>query len=105
VSERKLSERDRRRIVNEASNSTLSCAKIKANLDLHVSRTTVWRALKESSTIQRSKMRAGPLLLERHISARLEFGRLNISTDWTMVRNHSKTNEKFCFSIISLKKN
>jgi hypothetical protein len=53
---RKLSERDERNIVRHASYAPASAAKIKAELNLDVSTTTVWRTLQSSDHLVHKKM-------------------------------------------------
>lgn len=82
---KKLSLRCERRIINYSSNSVKSISKMISDLNLNVSRSTVYRVLKRSKFIKCQKMRKAPKLQPRHIAARLEFGRHNISTDWHSV--------------------
>ena len=82
----KLSKRDKRRIIRKASNSTLSCADIGNNLNLDVSRCTIWRTLKQSSHLIWSKLISGPYLKEHHKAARLEFARKSMARNWKMVK-------------------
>lgn len=82
---KKLSAREERHVVSKASNSTKSCSQIRAELNLDASISTVWRTLKQSPNISRSKMNSAPRLLTRHKEARLEFARRNMSQDWKKV--------------------
>lgn len=82
---RKLSKRDERRIGKEASNSAKSCNEIKRELDLDVSKTTIWRAIDRNPNIVRQKMMAAPRLLPRHKDARMEFARKNMDRSWILV--------------------
>lgn len=82
---RNLSERDERKIARAASNSTLSCTKLAALAQTKVSKTTAWRVIKRNSNLVRSKMNCCPRLLSRHKTARLEFAKNNMATDWTSV--------------------
>lgn len=82
----KLTSRDKRRIINAASNSTKSAVQIIRELGINVSRWTVNRVLKASSNIVRQKLKNAPRLLPRHKKARLEFARTNMQTDWKKVR-------------------
>ena len=81
----KLSERDKRRVINAASNSCASCSKSQRECNLGVSRTTVWGAIHDSPCIHREKMKSAPYLRDHHKVARLEFARKNMSTNWNAV--------------------
>lgn len=85
---KKLSGRTQRRIIKAASNSLKSLNQIKTELSLDVSRSTVWRCLKDSPYIQRQKLKQAPRLLPRHKEARLQFARDNMRRDWSKVCNH-----------------
>ncbi|KHJ80443.1 hypothetical protein OESDEN_19882 [Oesophagostomum dentatum] len=80
---RKITPRDARRICRRASNSCSSVSQIKADLQFPFSRTTVWRAIKRSSTIVRAVMKKFPRLSEADKRARLQFAHSNMSTDWS----------------------
>ena len=81
----KLSERDRRRIVTAAANSSRSCQKLAGVLDLRVSRWTVWRAISASPVLERARMQTVPRLKKEHIEARVRFGKENMDRDWRTV--------------------
>lgn len=81
----KLTPRDKRRIVSHASNTMTSANEIIRTCQLNVSRFTVYRALQQSGVIKRQRMKAAPNLKEHHKTARLDFGRKNMATDWTKV--------------------
>lgn len=85
----KLSNRDKRRIINHASNSTMSCKALGALTETNVSVTTVWRVLKGSEHIVRSKLQTAPRLLQRHIAARMLFAENNMNTDWPLVSTYT----------------
>lgn len=85
---KKLSKRCQRRIINAASNSLKSLNQIKAELMLDVSRSTVYRTLKDSPNIRRQKLKQAPRLLPRHKANRLQFARDNMRRDWSKVCNH-----------------
>lgn len=97
----KLSERDKRKIINTASNSMVSCAQITKQYQLNVSRHTVFRVLKECKNIQRQKLKKIPKLLPRHIDARMQFARNNMNTDWSKVQNRSyiRSRRLHCFVV------
>lgn len=82
---KKLSDRDRRRVVNAASNSMKSLSQIAQQCGLKVSKSTISRVLKQSKTITRQKLKTMPKLLPRHKLARLEFAKKNLQTNWKMV--------------------
>lgn len=82
----KLSERAQRHIANLASNSTKSCAAIRRELGLNVSRSTVWRSLSRNQHMVRSKMAKAPTLKAHHRVSRLDFAQKNMARDWSEVR-------------------
>lgn len=81
----KLNERERRLILNTASNSTKSCAQLAGCVSNKVCKTTIWNVLKSSKHIRRQRMKKIPRLLKRHINARLEFCKNNMGTNWSNV--------------------
>uniref|UniRef100_A0A8R1HXT3 HTH_Tnp_Tc3_2 domain-containing protein n=1 Tax=Caenorhabditis japonica TaxID=281687 RepID=A0A8R1HXT3_CAEJA len=78
----KLNSRARRSVTRVASNSMKSCNDINQELNLRVSKWTVWRALKENPNITRAVMRPAPRLTNVHKARRLDFARRNMSTNW-----------------------
>ncbi|VDN32472.1 unnamed protein product [Cylicostephanus goldi] len=82
---RTLTNREERRIWHKASNSTLSLRQIRADLELNVSRTTIWRAIRRSGYIRRAVMRKAPRLTPLHKLRRLQFARENMRRDWEKV--------------------
>ena len=82
---KKLTTRAERRILNAASNSSKSCNAIKRELNLDVSKTTIWRTIKKSSHIIRSKMQMKPRLKPEHKEKRLLFGEKHMNFDWNKV--------------------
>jgi len=85
----KLDDRDKRRIILEASNSFASCSTIAAGCTKPVSRMTVWRALKTSEVIVRGILKKAPSLKPRHKTARLQFAENNLQRNWASVCNFS----------------
>lgn len=81
----KLSDRDKRMIINKASNSFVSCAQLAGQCSKRVSKMTVWRVLNSSETIVRSVMKKVPTLRPHHKTARLQFASNNLDTDWNSV--------------------
>ncbi|RCN33912.1 transposase, partial [Ancylostoma caninum] len=82
---RTLTAHDERQICRRASNSCLSLNQIRADLELPISKSTVWRALPRSEYIVREIMKKAPRLTPLHKAARLEFVRRNITTDWNTI--------------------
>ena len=82
---KRLSDRSRRQILNNASNSTKSCMEIRADLNLEVSKSTILRVLQASPNHIHSKLKPAPRLKVSHKLARLEFARSNIGRDWNKV--------------------
>uniref|UniRef100_A0A8R1DTE1 Tc3 transposase DNA binding domain-containing protein n=2 Tax=Caenorhabditis japonica TaxID=281687 RepID=A0A8R1DTE1_CAEJA len=78
----KLNSRARRSVTRVVSNSMKSCNNINQELNLGVSKLTVWRALKEDSNITRAVMRPAPRLTKVHKTRRLDFAQRNMSTNW-----------------------
>jgi len=80
-----LNSRDKRKIINKASNSTRSLRDLQGVVDKNVSRTTVWRTLKCSNIIKNEMMRCVPALKAEHKLARMDYGRRNMNTNWSNV--------------------
>jgi len=71
----KLSPREKRRILNIASNSSKSCKQIAAACDVNVTRQTVWNVLNGSPHLKSARLKPCPMLKPCHIKARLQFAR------------------------------
>lgn len=80
-----LSTRIKRQIGRIISNSHKSCASVKRDLNLNVTRQTVFNAIKQLPFIRRQKMQCAPRLKEHHKQKRLDFARNNMDTDWKKV--------------------
>ena len=76
-----LSDRTKRRILGEISNSTTSVRKLKNELALNVSKDTIHRVIKSSQHLVRQKPKACPVLTDAHKKARLQFATQHIT--WT----------------------
>ena len=76
-----LSNRTKRRILGEISNSTTSVRKLKNELSLNVSKDTIHRVIKSLQHLVRQKPKACPVLTDAHKKARLQFATQHIT--WT----------------------
>lgn len=79
-----LSRRDCRRLRNAASNATTSADKLRKELSLDASRSTICRRLNDMNVV-REKMKSKPPLTAFHKEARLTFCRVNMQRDWSKV--------------------
>ena len=86
-SKKKTSERDRRQILRLATSDNLSCAEIKKNLKLDVSRATVNRVIQDSGCFSYEKRMHTPELKPHHIENRLAFAKKHLKehTIWPKV--------------------
>ncbi|KHJ88401.1 transposase [Oesophagostomum dentatum] len=75
---RVISKREKRQILREVSNTTISVGQIRANLNLAASRTTVWRVINASPNTQREAVRKAPRLTATQGTLRLRFASENI---------------------------
>lgn len=82
---KKISERDKRRIINCASNTMKSLSQIINECQVNASKSTISRLLKNSQSITRQKLMSVPRILPRHKSNRLEFAKRNLQTNWRKV--------------------
>ena len=78
---KKLSERTKRRILADVSNSTKGCRTVKRELGLEVDHVTVWRAIKNSPNMIRQRMQKRPALKQQHKDARLAWAVQHVT--WT----------------------
>lgn len=86
---RTLNNREKRKIVREASNASVSLKQLKSFVDNKVSRSTVWRTLQRSEIIHFSNKKIVPKLTARHKKARLDFAISNAGTNWNEVSQKS----------------
>lgn len=84
---RATTERERRSILREASNSAASARKIKDKVATSASIWTVRRIIKQCPHLRRKKLMKKPHLLPHHKNSRLEFCRthLNWNEEWRQV--------------------
>lgn len=79
--------RERRAILREASNSTLTARQIKTNVGTEASLRTVQKIIQQCPYIKRLKIKRKPALKKFHISERLTFARQKMQwkTEWFKV--------------------
>lgn len=84
---RATTERERRSILREASNSAASAGKIKEKVGTSASVRTVRRVIEQCPHLRRQKLKKKPHLLQRHKDRRLEFCRTHLSwkEEWEAV--------------------
>lgn len=81
----KVSERDKRRICREASNSVKSCSTIKKELGLNVSAETIRRTINKNPNIKRRRLKKAPAIRTVNKLKRVDFARQNTRRDWSKV--------------------
>lgn len=83
----KLSDRDKRKIVAAASQTTKGCRRIKNDVAPQVSKSTVHRVLKDSPNLVCEKMQKAPKLKPHHMQARYNFAeeKLHWTHEWSKV--------------------
>ena len=84
---KKLNPRDLRRVFKEVSNKSVSCAQVKHNLSLNVTRQTVYNALKDNSNLKFKKMKKKPPLNNAHKLKRVNWARDKVgwNNEWKYV--------------------
>ena len=84
---RKLSDADKRRIIRQASNAATSVMEIKDSCNIEASKSTIWRVMKASGTLQHRPMLKMPRLNDAHKEARLQAAVLWLESgfDWERV--------------------
>lgn len=80
-------ERERRAILREAANSSLTARQIGSNVGTSASVWTIRRILKSSPTLKRLRLKKKPVLTPRHQEGRLNFAREHMSwnSEWRSV--------------------
>ena len=81
----KVSERDKRRIYREASNSVKNCSAIKRELGLNVSPETIRRTIMKNPNIVRRRLKKAPAIKTVNKRKRVDFSRQNTRRDWFKV--------------------
>lgn len=69
------------KIHTEIRKKPTSISQIKIDLKLKASKTTIWRAINNISSVRYRKTMSKPVLLDHHKVARLEFARLHMTWD------------------------
>ena len=85
---RKLTVRDERRLLREASNSPMSAASLKLSLALPISASRTRAYLNSSVTLRHLKVKHAPSLSAQHKERRLEWARHHVTWDvhkWGLV--------------------
>lgn len=83
---KKLSKRDERRIIRAASNNIRSLNDLKSDLNLNVSKSTVYRVIRGTEYLLSQGLKPAPRLTPAHREARRQFALRNLGRDWTKVR-------------------
>ncbi|RCN36851.1 hypothetical protein ANCCAN_17265 [Ancylostoma caninum] len=86
---RKVNCQDERRICRAASNSTATLRQIRADVELPIFRSTVWRTIRRSGHIHHAVLTKTPWITEEHKRAKLNFAQENMETDWSKVNDLS----------------
>lgn len=82
---RTVSDREKRRILWAASNSTKSSAQIRRDLGLKITSRTIQRVVNDSGYIVRAKMKLAVKFKKNDKPERLRFAHDNMNTDWASV--------------------
>ena len=80
-----ISERDKRRIHREASNSVKNCTQIKKDLGLNVTSRRVLQLIRKNPNIARRRLRKAPAITKVNKRKRVQFGRRNTRRNWFKV--------------------
>lgn len=83
---KKLKSRQIRAIVNLGSNASIDLATIKEKLHLDVSKSTISRTIKTSTSLRHSKLLKAPKLSDHHKAFRCEFAYENMDRNWSKVQ-------------------
>jgi len=84
---KKLNSREIRAVLRHASNKATSCSRIVVELELPVSRQTVFRVLQGTKQLIYQKRQHSPAFTAQHTRIRLEFGKLHMTwkLEWLKV--------------------
>jgi transposase len=82
-----LTPRDKRLIIQKASNRSISVNQIKRETSLQASKSTIWRVINSNPNIKSAKKKQKPKLTELHKKARLDFAKKYFTwkSEWTKV--------------------
>ncbi|CAJ0569513.1 unnamed protein product, partial [Mesorhabditis spiculigera] len=82
---KKLSERTERAIGRHLANKQTSLETVRKDLNLKVTRQTVYNVILRSPIIKREQMKKAPRLTVEHKAKRLDFAQRHLTTDWQLI--------------------
>lgn len=71
----------KKKILDKIREKPTSISKIKKDLEIEASKTTIWRTINNISTVRYRKIMSKPVLNDNHKVARLEYARLHMTWD------------------------
>ena len=82
-----VSKRDKRAILREMSNKATTITRVKHDLQLAASKSTIWRVVSTSALINHAKMKKKPSLNDENKSNRFEWAQEHVRqrTDWSSI--------------------
>lgn len=82
-----VSVRDKRAILREISNKATTIARVKNDLQLNASKSTIWRVVSTSENIRHAQMKKKPKLTDENKLLRLQWGEEHVRqrTDWSCI--------------------